>query len=297
MIRKKPDFYSMQAGIKIEAPVSFPLVEGREGAIAFAFDALKVSVIIKPSVKEEVNFIGSSDSKKGESALFAEATLLNALEIYNKHLDYKQSFSLTCEIPRMLNFTAEVRAALLAAAISGVNSIHKKPLEDHELIPLISVSRDNAHSEVHPLASATSLQGGVRFLRDPYLGETHRIYIPSGLQCAVSLDADSLLSPGSIHPERKNAAIAGLILGFMQSDFRLIEHCLFNLGSTAAHDSLYSPGLLGMIQIPGKGKFALCNQQSASAAICQHWNQKMVREKKSGYALESSINQTGYQIC
>jgi homoserine kinase len=209
-------------------------------------------------------------------------------------------------------------AASAAAALVAVNELMGNPLSRAELVPFGMESERVACGSAHADNIAPSIMGGVVLIRDYRPLDLVQVPFPSTLCCALihphlevrTEDSRRILkSTVSLKDAvSQSANAAGLMIGLIQSDFRLISDSLkdnfaepvrsfFIPGFEDLKKTAKSAGALGAgISGSGPTVFALCNDLQVAARVGKKMSEHFLGLGLTSDLFVSSVNRAGATI-
>ena len=227
----------MRAGIKVFAPASVANVACGFDVLGFALDKPGDEIIARFSDKKglaitKITGDGNKLPRKVESntAGWAAQTYLNHIGMDDQGIEM--------EIHKKMPFGSGLgsSAASAAAGVMAVNELMGRPLTKKELLPFAVLGEQIADGAYHADNVAPSLLGGMILIRDTETLEYHRVPVPPGIFVAVVFPHIQILTKDAREIIKKEISLtdhiqqssnlAGLILGFSQSNFELISHSL-----------------------------------------------------------------------
>jgi homoserine kinase len=209
-------------------------------------------------------------------------------------------------------------AASAAAALVAVNELMGQPLTRTELVPFGMESERVACGSAHADNIAPSLLGGVVLIRDYRPLDLVQVPFPESLCCALihphlevrTEDSRRILKNVVSLKDAvsQSANAAGLMVGLIQSDFRLIAESLkdniaepvrsfFIPGFEELRKSAKSAGALGAgISGSGPTVFALCNDLQVAQRVGQRMAEHFLGLGLTSDLFVSGVNQIGATI-
>lgn len=209
-------------------------------------------------------------------------------------------------------------AASAAAALVAVNELMGKPLTKQELVPHAMESERVACGSAHADNVAPSLLGGFVLIRDYHPLDLISVPFPKKLCCVlihphleVKTEDSRRILKNAVHLKdaiAQSANVAGLMVGLIQSDFRLISESLkdsiaepvrsfFIPGFEELKSIARKSGALGAgISGSGPTVFALCNDLNIAQRAGERMSQHFASLGLQSDLFISEVNQTGATI-
>lgn len=209
-------------------------------------------------------------------------------------------------------------AASAAAALVAINHLMGEPLTREQLVPHAMEAERVACGTGHADNVAPSIMGGFVLIRDYSPLDVLRVPFPGELCCVLVHPHIEVRTEDSRRILRKSVSIgdavsqsanaAGLILGLMKSDFKLIGNCLkdaiaepvravFIPGFDQLREEIRSVGALGGgISGSGPTMFALCNDLNVAARTGEVMKEHFARHQLKSDLYVSPLNAQGARI-
>jgi homoserine kinase len=206
-------------------------------------------------------------------------------------------------------------AASAAAALVAINELMGNPLSKAQLVPHGIESERVACGSAHADNIAPSILGGVVLVRDYHPLDLVQVPFPASLHCVlihphleVKTEDSRRILKATVQLRdavAQSANAAGLMVGLMQSDFRLISESLkdsiaepvrsfFIPGFDDLKVAAKRAGALGAgISGSGPTVFALCNDPQTAERVGQAMFQHFLRQGLSSDLFVSGVNRTG----
>jgi homoserine kinase len=227
----------MRAGIKVFAPASVANVACGFDVLGFALDQPGDEILARFSDKKGLVITKiTGDGKKLPHAL-KDNTAGWAAKKYLDHIGMGER-GIELEIHKKMPFGSGLgsSAASAAGGVMAVNELMGRPLTKKELLPFAVLGEQVADGAYHADNVAPSLLGGMILIRDTKTLEYHRIPVPPGIFVAVVFPHIQILTKDAREIIKKEVSLddhiqqssnlAGLILGFSQSNLDLISQSL-----------------------------------------------------------------------
>jgi homoserine kinase len=209
-------------------------------------------------------------------------------------------------------------AASAAAALVAVNELMGKPLSKSQLVPFGMESERVACGSAHADNVAPSLMGGIVLMRDYQPLDLIQVPYPSNLCCTLvhphlevrTEDSRRILRNAVQLKDAISQAAnaAGLMVGLIQSDFRLIADSLkdtiaepvrsfFIPGFDELKEKAKKAGALGAgISGSGPTVFALCDDGQVAERVGQTMSQHFIQMGLTCDLFISNVNREGARI-
>ncbi|MBP7821291.1 MAG: homoserine kinase [Saprospiraceae bacterium] len=310
----------MGSGIKIFAPATVANVACGFDILGFALHHVGDEIIVKKSASKGLKIskiIGDKNKLPLEieknTAGWAAFKLLEYLGETDNGIDF--------EIHKKMPFGSGLgsSAASAVAGVMAINAFLKNPLEKKELLRFAIDGESIASGARHADNVAPSLLGGMMLIRDSSdKPDVHRIPLPKGMYATVvhphinilTKEARSLLSPTVTLKQhiQQSGNLAGLIVGFFNADFDLIQKSMTDViieeqraplipGFYDAKEAALKCGALGC-SISGSGPsiFAFTNNSLVAENIGEEFKKVYTSLKIPHNIYISPINNEGAVI-
>lgn len=282
--------------VKAFAPATVANVSCGFDILGFAINSPgdEVTVKLRDGVGITVEVIGDEGKLPREPE---KNTASVAIQSYLNAIDRHPGLDIVLEKKLPLGSGMGSSAASAAAALVAINHLMGDPMTREQLVSHAMEAERIACGTGHADNVAPSIMGGFVLIRDYAPLDLIRVPFPSELCCVlvhphieVRTEDSRRILRKSVHLKdavSQSANVAGLMLGLVKGDFRLIGSCLkdsiaepvravFIPGFDQLREEIKSVGALGG-GISGSGPtiFALCNDlkiaEETGAAMRQHF--------------------------
>lgn len=309
----------IKTGIKVFAPATVSNLCCGFNNLAAAVEGMGDEIIVRSSDKAGIHLTKIKGDKKKLSLNLDENTAGIAAKATYDYLCKEGLIPDNLGIALELNKKIAIQNGLGASASSAVagtmavNEAFGRPLTKRELLPFAVAAESKIHGYASAHSVASSLLGGLVFVRDHEELDVHRLLLPRGL-CFVVFspmvrkkniitrnDLPTTLSRSIA--ERNAVDLAGLIYGLSRSDFDLVKRSLsiswveellsknvpYFENLQAATEGCLGMGISGM----GNSVFVLCHNTFIADGILAAMNEVYDAKKLRYNSFISGINQEG----
>ncbi|MCP4439826.1 MAG: homoserine kinase [Aureispira sp.] len=313
-----------KTGIKVSAPATVAnLVCGFE-TLGLALEHPSDEILIKEYNQPGIHLTEiTGDKKKLSLDLKKNAAGAAAQAVYNslvEHHDLNPKTGIALELRKRIpiGFGLGSSSASAVAGAMAVNECFGRPFEKRELLKFAAKGEEVAEGKLRLNSIAPSLLGGLFLVRDHKTFDIHRIPVLKGLHIVVVYPSIPLFT-GYLRGQLKSTVsldcsinqcsnVAGLVVGFYQSDIDLIGRCLEDClveDSLVKHvphlyelrKSAKELGALGCgVSSSGSGVFALCTNSFVAENVKEKMLSVYAKYKIRGKGLVSKVNLEGAKL-